>query len=105
MSQQQAHARAAAAARPRRTVTITGRPERAGRAPVRDAGHGGTVVPLPVRGRPASTRSRRIVELERRRPPRRPVERLGPNPDRLAMWAVVMALFLIVVTVLSAHGG
>jgi hypothetical protein len=76
MSEQHAHARAEAA--PRRTVTITGRPER--------------VVP----------RHLRLVEVERRRPPRTAVERLGPRPDRIAMWAVFMALFLIAVVLLSS---
>ena len=75
MSQQHAHARADAA--PRRTVQITGHPER--------------VVP----------RHLRLVEIERRRPPRTAVERLGPRPDRIAMWAVFMALFLILVVILS----
>jgi hypothetical protein len=63
----------------RRTVVITGRPEK------------------------ARTRHLRVVEVDRRRPPRRPVERLGPRPDRIAMWAVVMALFLVLVTLLSSH--
>ena len=63
----------------RRTVVITGRPEK-------------------ERGRHL-----RIVEIDRRRPPRRPVERLGPRPDRIAMYAVVMALFLVLVTLLSSH--
>ncbi|MDQ4041367.1 MAG: hypothetical protein M3141_06415 [Actinomycetota bacterium] len=75
MSNRQAHARADEI--PRRTVTITGRPERA--------------VP----------RHLRLVEIERRRPPRTAVERLGPRPDRIAMWAVFMALFLILVVLLS----
>jgi hypothetical protein len=30
------------------------------------------------------------------------VERLGPRPDRIAMWAVFMALFLIAVVLLSS---
>jgi hypothetical protein len=77
MSHRQAHARAEVETPPRRTVVITGRPER-------------TV-----------QRHLRVVEVERRRPPRRPVDRLGPRPDRIAMWAVFMALFLIVVVVLS----
>ncbi len=76
MSRHQAHARVDDV--PRRTVTITGRPERA--------------VP----------RHLRLVEVERRRPPRSAVERLGPRPDRIAMWAVFMALFLIAVVLLSA---
>jgi hypothetical protein len=75
MSRREAHARADAV--PRRTVTITGRPERA--------------VP----------RHLRLVEVERRRPPRTAVERLGPRPDRIAMWAVFMALFLILVVLVS----
>jgi hypothetical protein len=77
MSQRQAHARVEVETPPRRTVTITGRPER------------------------AVQRHLRVVEIDRRRPPRRPVERLGPRPDKIAMWAVFMALFLIVVVVLS----
>jgi hypothetical protein len=41
----------------------------------------------------------------RRRPPRRPSERIaGTRPDRAALWAVMMGVFLIVVTVLTAHG-
>lgn len=45
---------------------------------------------------------RRLVEVERRRPARRPVERVGPRPDRVAAWALVMALVLILVAVGSA---
>lgn len=41
----------------------------------------------------------------RRRPPRRPSERIvGARPDRAALWAVLMGLFLIAVAVLSASG-
>ena len=81
----------------RRTVVITGHPDE-GRFPLREAAPrpSATVVSLPTRGP-------RIVEIDRRRPPRRPVERLGPRPDRIAMWAVVMALFLILVTIASSH--
>jgi hypothetical protein len=61
----------------RRTVTITGRPEK-------------RFAPPPPR-------------LEHRRPRPRATERLGPRPDRVAMWAVMMALFLIVVTAASSH--
>ena len=82
----------------RRTVVITGRPDKGRIRPVREAAPrpSATVVSLPTRGP-------RIVEIDRRRPPRRPVERLGPRPDRIAMWAVVMALFLILVTIASSH--
>jgi hypothetical protein len=43
----------------------------------------------------------RLVEVDRRRPARRPVERVGPRPDRLALWAVVLGFFLIFVAVTS----
>ena len=42
---------------------------------------------------------RERVELDRYRPPRRAVERVGPRPDRLAMWALLMGLVLILVAV------
>lgn len=41
----------------------------------------------------------------RRRPPRRASERIaGTRPDRAALWAVLMGVFLILVAVMSAHG-
>ena len=43
----------------------------------------------------------RLVEINRRRPARRPVERIGARPDRLALWAVVLGFFLIFVAVTS----
>jgi hypothetical protein len=43
----------------------------------------------------------RLVQIDRRRPARRPVERVGPRPDRLALWAVVLGFFLILVAVTS----
>jgi hypothetical protein len=54
-----------------------------------------------ITGRPVS--SLRLVEVERRRPPRSPMERLGPRPDRIAMWAVLMGVFLCVVALSTAH--
>ena len=89
MSSQPAHARAQAP--PRRTVTITGRPERAVPRRLR----------LVEESPAADPRPRRLVEVQRRRPPRSAAERLGPRPDRIAMWAVFMALFLILVVLLS----
>jgi hypothetical protein len=62
----------------RRTVQITGRP--------------GTA-PSPAR----------LVEVERRRPPRRPAERVGPRPDRIALWAVLLGFFLILVAATSSN--
>ena len=44
-----------------------------------------------------------LFEVERRRAVRRPVERIGPEPDRLAMWAVLLGLFLILVAATSSH--
>jgi hypothetical protein len=45
----------------------------------------------------------RSLELDRtRRQPRRAVERIGPRPDRLAMWALVMGLMLIAVAITTA---
>jgi hypothetical protein len=60
-------------------------------------------VTVEIRGRtvpaPAVPRS---VELERRRPPRRAVERAGTRPDRVAMWALMMGLLLILVAIGTA---
>jgi hypothetical protein len=39
----------------------------------------------------------------RRRPLRRPVERVQARPDRLAEWAAAMAFLLVVVAVLSTR--
>ena len=77
----------------RRTITINGRPD--GPPPSRHL----SVVPP---GRSAAALSARVVQVERRRPPRRASQRAGANPDRLAMWAVMMALFLVLVTFLSS---
>jgi hypothetical protein len=80
-------------------------PRRADVAPVPRRGGYGDAVALPgrrtveIRGRtvpaPAVPRS---LELDRtRRPSRRAVQRVGPRPDRLAMWALLMGLVLILV--------
>jgi hypothetical protein len=45
----------------------------------------------------------RLVEVERRRPARRPTERIGPRPDRVALWAVLLGFFLILVAATSSH--
>ncbi|HEY1591344.1 MAG TPA: hypothetical protein VGF81_06100 [Solirubrobacteraceae bacterium] len=39
----------------------------------------------------------------RRRPPRRPHERAGFKPDRVAMWAVFLGMLLLFVAAASAH--
>jgi hypothetical protein len=68
---------AAAAPAGRRTIEIRGR-----------------TVPAPV--------VPRTPDVDRRRPPRRAVERVGSRPDRLALWALVMGLVLILVAVTTA---
>jgi hypothetical protein len=45
----------------------------------------------------------RLVEVERRRPARRPAERVGPRPDRVALWAVLLGFFLILVAATSSN--
>lgn len=41
----------------------------------------------------------------RRRPPRRAHERFAAaGPDRAALWAVMMGVFLIICAVMTAHG-
>ena len=55
-----------------------------------------------IRGRTVPAPSVPRVELDRRRPPRRGVERIGPHPDRLALWALLMGLVLILVAVGTA---
>ena len=44
----------------------------------------------------------RLVQIDRRRPARRAAERVGSRPDRIALWAVVLAFFLIFVAVTSS---
>jgi hypothetical protein len=44
----------------------------------------------------------RLVEIDRRRPPRSGAQRIGHRPDRLALWAVILAFFLILVAATSA---
>lgn len=57
-----------------------------------------------ITGRPAAAPSLpRLVEVERRRPGRPPAERLGPRPDRIALYAVLLGFFLILVAAASAH--
>jgi hypothetical protein len=40
----------------------------------------------------------------RRRPRRTAAERVGSNPDRIAMWAVMLGIALVLAALLSAHG-
>ncbi len=52
-----------------------------------------------ITGRPVT--APRLVEVERRRPVRRPAERIGGRPDRIALWAVLFCFFLILVALSS----
>jgi rare lipoprotein A len=87
---------------PRRTVRIRGQA-----IPTLAAPH-----LRPVEDPPADTRRRPepVAEPPSARPPRsrrpkpRPAERVGANPDRIALWAVALGLLLILVAVTSAHG-
>jgi hypothetical protein len=57
-----------------------------------------------ITGRPGAAPSlARLVEVERRRPARRPAERVGPRPDRIALWAVLLGFFLILVAATSSN--
>lgn len=38
-----------------------------------------------------------------RRPPTRPIQRIGPRPDRIASWAVALGVLLVLLAILSAH--
>jgi hypothetical protein len=88
----------------RRTVLITGRPDgpppRRPESIVRAAPRAEL---LPSRPGALAERLPRMVEVQRRRPSRPPRERLGPRPDRIAMWALLMAVALVLVTAMSAH--
>lgn len=47
---------------------------------------------------------RSVTLAYQRRSPRPLALRLAASPDRLAMWAVVMGVFLVLVAAVSAHG-
>ncbi|MEA2318812.1 MAG: hypothetical protein QOD44_3001 [Solirubrobacteraceae bacterium] len=85
----------------RRGVDPLVAPDRAARPSGRHTGPRRTVQ---ITGRPASASSvTRLVEVERRRPARGPAERFGTRPDRVALWAVLLAFFLILVAATSSH--
>jgi len=60
----------------RRTIHITGRPD-----------------PVPVR---------RLHEIEPRRSTSTAMDRLGSRPDRIAMWAVALGIFLVLLAAVSS---
>lgn len=52
-----------------------------------------------IRGQVADPRSARMIEIDRRRPR----ERATSRPDRVALWAVLLCLLLLVAAATSAH--
>jgi hypothetical protein len=59
---------------------------------------------ITIRGQVASPPRPHESTAARRRPPRRASERIvGSRPDRAALWAVLMGVFLILVAVMTAH--
>jgi hypothetical protein len=57
-----------------------------------------------IRGRVAERQTPLPATNDRRRPARRPSERVAHRPDRVAMYAVGLGLLLILVALLSAGG-
>jgi hypothetical protein len=54
-----------------------------------------------IQGRPGPVH--RLAQIERRRPPRRSVERFVARPDRVAMWAFLFGVLLVAVALLTSH--
>jgi hypothetical protein len=97
-------------------------PAAAATRPTRPAAHaaaaGPTTATTPAQAPRAGVAGRRTVTIRgrgaernlpwpdatRRRPPRRAYERAGFKPDRVAMWAVLLGVLLVLVAVMSAHG-
>jgi hypothetical protein len=76
------------------------------RPPARHAAPGAATVRRTVRitGRPDDRYcSCRPMEINRRRPRRRPADRVGHRPDRIALWAALLGFFLILVAATSSH--
>ena len=70
-------------------------------APERAANGRRTVV---IRGQVAERNRPYTTTAQRHRPARRPSERVGHRPDRVAMWAFGLGLLLVLVAILSAVG-
>jgi hypothetical protein len=57
-----------------------------------------------IRGQVADRNRPYATTAQRHRPARRPSERVGHRPDRVAMWAFGLGLLLVLVAILSAVG-
>lgn len=71
------------------------------------SGHGEAGLPgrrtVEIRGRTVPAPAvPRAIEPDRRRAPRPAAERVGARPDRLALWALLLGLLLILVAVTTA---
>jgi hypothetical protein len=55
-----------------------------------------------ISGQPAAAPRTRLRELERRRPNRRPVDRIASRPDRIALWVVILGILLVVIAATSS---
>jgi hypothetical protein len=75
---------------PRRTVRITGQARPPAVA---------TRLRL-VEDQPALTASQGPARHRRRRP----LDHIGPRPDRIAAWAVALGFLLVIIAAISAHG-
>jgi hypothetical protein len=53
--------------------------------------------------RTVTIRGQAARPVQRRRPTRSPYERAGSRPDRVAMWAVLLGVLLILVAATSSH--
>jgi hypothetical protein len=73
----------------RRTVSITGHPSE----------H----VPALRLVKDVPEQTDALAPRPRRRPPLRAVDRIGSRPDRIASWAVLLGVVLVLVTLLSTH--
>jgi hypothetical protein len=76
--------------RARRTVSVSGRPQA---TPVRLVSRRSERAAVESRPRQLPRRLRRATTLER----------IGPRPDRIAAWAFVLGLLLVLAAVLSTH--
>jgi hypothetical protein len=96
-----AHPRAGAPARSRVKAPIPERPAQGVAAPSGTGVPGRRTVKITGYG---SQRNLVYASREpRRRPPERPYERAGFKPDRVALWAVLLGVLLVLVAAMSAH--
>jgi hypothetical protein len=56
-----------------------------------------------ISGRGTDRQSGAWQSSARRRPPRRARERAGTRPDRIAMWAVLLGVLLVLAAATSSH--